>query len=81
MSRIKLFGLIARASFQLIHRNAVAGGAIVGARLGVSKHLEENAKVFDFVLDRTDLDQLHAVLEKSRDLYQLIGDCGDEYRR
>ncbi len=57
------------------------GGAIVGARLGVSKHLEENAKVFDFILDRTDLDQLHAVLEKSRDLYQLIGDCGDEYRR
>jgi hypothetical protein len=25
--------------------------------------------------------QIEAVLAKSRDLYQLIGDCGDEYRR
>ncbi|HBE19513.1 MAG TPA: aldo/keto reductase [Cyanobacteria bacterium UBA11149] len=57
------------------------GGAIIGARLGVSEHLEDNGKVFDFSLDREDCDRIHQVSLKSRDLYQLIGDCGDEYRR
>jgi hypothetical protein len=37
--------------------------------------------VFDFGLDEADNSQIEAVLTKSRDLYQLIGDCGDEYRR
>ena len=57
------------------------GGVIVGARLGISEHIEENAKVFNFTLDAEDMNQIDAVSGKSRDLYQLIGDCGDEYRR
>ncbi|MUG96589.1 aldo/keto reductase [Scytonema sp. UIC 10036] len=56
-------------------------GAIVGARLGIAEHLEDNARVFSFTLDTEDLHQIDAVSSKSRDLYQLIGDCGDEYRR
>jgi len=60
---------------------AVVAGAIVGARLGRSEHLADNARVFDFTLDADDLAQIEAVLQESRDLYQLIGDCGDEYRR
>ncbi|NEP09171.1 MAG: aldo/keto reductase [Symploca sp. SIO2C1] len=56
-------------------------GAIVGARLGISEHIEDNARIFDLMLDESDYKQLDAVLSKSRDLYQLIGDCGDEYRR
>lgn len=59
---------------------AVAG-VIVGARLGVSDHLEDNARVFDFSLDDEDRTGIDAVLSRSRNLYQLIGDCGDEYRR
>ena len=31
--------------------------------------------------DTEDQAQIETVLAKSRDLYQLIGDCGDEYRR
>lgn len=57
------------------------GGVIVGARLGISEHIEENAKVFGFNLDPDDINQIDAVTNKSRNLYQLIGDCGDEYRR
>jgi len=57
------------------------GGVIVGARLGVSEHLEDNAKVFSFSLDDDDRDRIDAVSRQSRDLYQIIGDCGDEYRR
>lgn len=64
----------------ILDRPTVAG-AIVGARLGISQHIEDNARVFDLTLDDSDLDQLHTVLDQSRDLYRLIGDCGDEYRR
>lgn len=64
----------------ILNKPAVAG-VIVGARLGVSEHIEDNAKVFDFSLDAEDNERLDAVLERSRNLYQLIGDCGDEYRR
>ncbi|MBD1922627.1 aldo/keto reductase [Microcoleus sp. FACHB-831] len=64
----------------ILDRPAV-GGAIAGARLGVSEHIEDNAKVFNLVLDAEDYDQINAVVDNSRDLYQIIGDCGDEYRR
>lgn len=55
-------------------------GAIVGARLSVSEHLADNAKVFNFSLDTDDIEQIKAIVGRSRDLYQAIGDCGDEYR-
>jgi hypothetical protein len=32
-------------------------------------------------LDEEDYRQLETVFSQSRDLYRLIGDCGDEYRR
>ena len=64
----------------VLDRPAVAG-VIVGARLGVSEHLDDNARVFRVKLDAQDLETIEAVLVQSRDLYQLIGDCGDEYRR
>ena len=61
-------------------RPAVAG-VIVGARLGVTEHINENARVFRVQLDAEDLESIESVLEQSRNLYELIGDCGDEYRR
>lgn len=64
----------------IIEKPAVAG-AIVGVRLGLSEHLEENARVFDFKLDAEDYSRIDEICEKSQDLYKLIGDCGDEYRR
>ncbi len=64
----------------ILDRPAVAG-VIVGARLGLTDHREENARVFHLALDGEDLDQIEAILRNSRDLYRLIGDCGDEYRR
>ncbi len=64
----------------ILDRPAVAG-AIIGVRLGVSDNRGENARIFGFALDSDDLSQIEDVLKRSRDLYQLIGDCGDEYRR
>jgi hypothetical protein len=38
------------------------------------------ALTFGLELDADDLAPIETVLAKSRDLMQLIGDCGDEYR-
>ena len=64
----------------ILDRPAVAG-VIVGARLGVAEHRAENARVFSFQLDAADWARLETVQIRSRDLFALIGDCGDEYRR
>lgn len=58
----------------------VVAGVIIGTRLGVSEHIADNVKVFGFALDAEDNALIEAVLEKSRDLFTAIGDCGDEYR-
>ena len=63
----------------ILDRPSVAG-VIVGVRLGVADHREDNAKVFDFVLTQADINEIEVVLGRSSDLYQVIGDCGDEYR-
>ncbi len=64
----------------ILDRPAVAG-VIIGARLGVSDHRAENARVFDVALDADDEARLNAVLAQARDLMKVIGDCGEEYRR
>lgn len=64
----------------ILDRPAVAG-VIVGTRLGIAEHRAESARTFTFALEDDDRAQIETVLNKSRDLYKLIGDCGDEYRR
>ena len=63
----------------VLDRPAVAG-VIIGARLGIAEHIADNARTFDLALAAADLAAIEAVLARSRDLMQLIGDCGDEYR-
>lgn len=63
----------------ILDRPAVAG-VIIGARLGVADHRADNARVFAVKLEAEDQERIHTVLDKSQDLYRLIGDCGDEYR-
>jgi aryl-alcohol dehydrogenase-like predicted oxidoreductase len=67
------------ATRYVLDRPAVAG-VIIGARLGVADHREENAKTFNIVLDGEDHEMIENVLRRSNDLYRLIGDCGAEYR-
>jgi aryl-alcohol dehydrogenase-like predicted oxidoreductase len=55
-------------------------GAIVGARLSVSEHLEDNAKIFSLVLDKNDQAALFTVFDRRNDLFKYFGDCGAEYR-
>jgi aryl-alcohol dehydrogenase-like predicted oxidoreductase len=72
---------IANVAVRYVLENPVIGGAIIGVRLGISEHIEENSRIFNFSLNQDDLNQINAVLSKSNDLMQIIGDCGDEYRR
>ena len=72
---------IANVAVRYVLDQPAVGGVIIGARLGASEHIHTNAQVFGFSLDAEDLQEIEAVLARSRDLYQIIGDCGDEYRR
>jgi len=71
---------IAAVAVRAILDRPVVAGVIIGARLGVTDHRTDNARVFDLALDSDDHSRIQAVLEKSQDLSRLIGDCGDEYR-
>ena len=55
-------------------------GVIIGARLGITDHIEDNSKIFDLKLDQNDISLISTITSKSNDLFDAIGDCGDEYR-
>ena len=54
------------------------GGIIVGARLGISEHCEDNLQLFRFTLTAADHAEIDAAVAQ---LQKIPGDCGDEYRR
>jgi aryl-alcohol dehydrogenase-like predicted oxidoreductase len=72
---------IANIALRYVLDQPAVAGVIVGARLGLAEHLQDNARVFDLRLDQDDYRQIESVVSRSRELYQLIGDCGTEYRR
>ena len=71
---------IANAGVRYILERPAVAGVILGTRLGVAQHLDDNARVFGFATDGEDDAKIETVLSKSRNLSQLMGDCGDEYR-
>jgi aryl-alcohol dehydrogenase-like predicted oxidoreductase len=71
---------IANVATRYILDKPQVAGVIVGTRLGLHDHHEENARVFGLQLDGQDLEQIENILSRSNDLYRIIGDCGDEYR-
>ncbi len=72
---------IANVAVRFILEQPAVAGVIAGARLGLSDHRGDNARVFAFTLDAGDHQQIDAFADRSRALFKLIGDCGDEYRR
>ena len=54
--------------------------AIIGTRLGVSEHRKSNLNIFATSLDDSDYSKINTVTSKANDLFEVIGDCGDEYR-
>lgn len=58
------------------------GAVIIGTRMGVSGHAEENLKTFGWRLDEDDQNAIQTVIARSKrdDLVAVLGDCGGEYR-
>ena len=71
---------IANVATNYILAKPTVAGVIIGVRLGIVDHMNENANVFAFDLDNSDSDSIDAICGKSNDLFEVIGDCGDEYR-
>jgi aryl-alcohol dehydrogenase-like predicted oxidoreductase len=72
-------GIANVATRYILDKSAVAG-VIIGVRLGITDHRSDNAQVFNFCLDKSDYADIDSVCSKSNDLFEIIGDCGDEYR-
>jgi aryl-alcohol dehydrogenase-like predicted oxidoreductase len=71
---------IANVATRYILAKSAVASVIIGARLGIVDHRENNAQVFHLSLDKPDCDAIEAVCAKSNNLFEIIGDCGDEYR-
>jgi aryl-alcohol dehydrogenase-like predicted oxidoreductase len=71
---------IANVATRYILAKSAVAGVIIGVRLGIVDHINNNVQVFSFCLDKPDCDAIDAVCTKSNDLFEIIGDCGDEYR-
>lgn len=58
------------------------GAVIVGARMGVSEHIDDNLASFGWKLDDQDRDAIEQVLKRSKraEMFEGMGDCGGEYR-
>lgn len=72
-------GIANVATRYVLDRPSVAG-VIIGARLGVSEHRAENIRTFGLELGSDDMEEIRSVTSRSENLYEIIGDCGGEYR-
>lgn len=72
---------IANVAVRYVLEQPMVAGVIVGSRLGIAEHLTDNSRVFGFHLDESDYQMLNEIQQDARDLFEIIGDCGDEYRR
>ncbi len=71
---------IANVSTRFILDKPSVAGVIIGVRLGISEHRVENNRVFGLQLDSEDNEKIKTVTSQSKNLFEVIGDCGDEYR-
>jgi len=71
---------VANVATRFILDKPAVAGVIIGVRLGISEHRDDNVKVFGLNLDSEDNAKIKSVVSKANDLFDKIGDCGNEYR-
>ncbi|MGN6559824.1 MAG: aldo/keto reductase [Candidatus Nitrosocosmicus sp.] len=71
---------IANVAIRYILDKSTVAGVIVGTRLGIVDHIQNNIQTFSFSLDKSDYDIINEICTRSNKLFDVIGDCGDEYR-
>ncbi|GJN34676.1 hypothetical protein PR202_gb23360 [Eleusine coracana subsp. coracana] len=67
-------------SFWLLVEQTSVAGSMVGVRLGLSEHIKDTNAIFSLELDEEDMNSITEASKKGRNLMDIIGDCGDEYR-
>jgi aryl-alcohol dehydrogenase-like predicted oxidoreductase len=68
------------ATRYILDKSCTVAGLIIGTRLGIVDHINDNARIFNFRLDKSDFEVIDNVCKRSNNLFEIIGDCGDEYR-
>lgn len=71
---------IANVATRLILDKPEVGGVIIGARLGISEHIDQNKETFSLNLDSDDHNMIKEITTQANELHDVIGDCGSEYR-
>lgn len=71
---------IANVATRFVLDKPQVAGVIIGARLGIAEHRENNTQVFNVKLDSQDISSINVVTVKANNLFEVIGDCGGEYR-
>ena len=71
---------VANVAIRFILDKPAVAGVIIGVRLGISEHRDDNVNVFGLNLDSEDNAKIKSVVSKANDLFDKIGDCGNEYR-
>ncbi len=71
---------VANIAIRFILDKPVVAGVVIGVRLGISEHRDDNVKVFDLNLDSEDNAKIKSGVSKANELFDKIGDCGSEYR-
>lgn len=73
---------IANVATRWVLDHPFVGAVLVGTRLGVSEHPDDNRNVFRIQLSQEDRDDIESILDRStgRKMITLIGDVGAEYR-
>ena len=71
---------VANVAIRFILDKPAVAGVIIGVRLGISEHRDDNVNVFGLNLDSEDNAKIKSVVSKANNLFDRIGDCGSEYR-
>lgn len=76
----KHYTKIANVATRFILDKPEVAGVIIGARLGIADHIQQNKETFSLKLDSDDHHMISEITTQANDLYEIIGDCGSEYR-
>ncbi|KAI1355526.1 putative aryl-alcohol dehydrogenase [Xylaria sp. FL0043] len=77
---------LANVAIRWVLQKPQVGAVIVGTRLGVIAHNEDNLAVLNFRLEDEDMKAIDEIAlgynnEKALALFETLGDCGNEYRK
>lgn len=68
---------ISQVALRYILQKPAVGGVVVGTRLGIRDHIDDNLQTMQFQLSEEEIQHIEEITRSGR---LIPGDCGDEYR-